>query len=67
MKKPTKKQYEEYLNSISPSQDSEEWIIGGVPRFYYKYLNQYGTAIRKYDKIGFQVGYNEYVLSKKSI
>jgi hypothetical protein len=64
MRKPTKKQYEEYLNSISPAQGSEEWIIGGKIRMLHMWKNQYGTAVRKYDSIGFEVGYKEYVLSK---
>lgn len=57
----TKKAYEEYLNGLSPEQGSQEWIIGGVIRMAYMWKKQYGTAIRKYDPIGFEVGYNEWV------
>ena len=61
MKTKTKKQYEEFLNSISPPQGSEEWIIGGTIRMLYMWKRQYGTAIRKYDPIAFQVGYNDFL------
>jgi len=60
MKKKTKKQYEELLNMNSPEQGSDKWIIGGKIRMAYMWKNQYGTAIRKYNPIGFQVGYNEF-------
>ena len=55
--KKTKKRYEEFLNSIAPSRDSEEWIIGG------KWRNrmQYGTAIRKHDPIAFECGYRDFL------
>lgn len=58
--KRTKKQYEEWLNSISPSGDSDEWIIGGKWRVIYSWQNKYGTAIRRHDPIAFEVGYNEF-------
>jgi hypothetical protein len=60
MIKKTKKAYEEYLNDLSPEQGSDKWIIGGVARIYYMWRREYGKAIRKYDPIGFQVGYNEW-------
>lgn len=60
MSKKTKKAYEEHLNNLSPSQGSEEWIIGGVIRMAYMWQNKYGTAIRKYDPIGFEVGFKEW-------
>jgi len=60
MKKKTKKAYEEYLNNISPAQGSADWIIGGTIRMYHMVLSQYGTALRLYDKIAFEVGYNEW-------
>ena len=59
----TKKQYEEHLNELSPEQGSEEWIIGGVIRMSFMWQNKYGKAIRKYDPIGFQVGYNDFKLN----
>tara|TARA_Y100000385_G_C12581113_1_gene420513 strand:+ start:91 stop:279 length:189 start_codon:yes stop_codon:yes gene_type:complete len=58
--KKTKKNYEEYLNDLSPEQGSEEWIIGGTIRMAHMWQNKYGTSIRKYDSIRFQVGYNEW-------
>lgn len=59
--KKTKKQYENFLNSISPTKGSDEWIIGGKLRMYYMLYHAYGTAIRKYDPIAFQVGYEEFL------
>ena len=57
--KKTKKAYEEHLNSNSPS-DPDEYIIGGKMRFKYFWDDEYGTALRKYDPIAFEVGYNEW-------
>lgn len=56
----TKKDYEEYLNDNSPSQGSDEWIIGGVIRMSFMWQNKYGTAIRRFDPIAFEVGFNEF-------
>ena len=61
--KKTKKNYEEYLNQNSPSQGSDEWIIGGKIRMNEMWSNKYGTAIRKHDPIAFEVGYNEWKLN----
>jgi hypothetical protein len=61
--KKTKKNYEECLNQNSPSQGSDEWIIGGKIRMNLMWSNKYGTAIRKYDPIAFEVGYNEWKLN----
>lgn len=58
--KKTKGEYEEHLNKMSPEQGSDEWIIGGVIRMAFMWQNKYGTAIRKHDPIGFEVGYNEW-------
>lgn len=57
----TKKQYENWLNSISPPQGHQDWIIGGKIRMFYMWKNQYGTAIRKFDQIQFNAGYNEFL------
>lgn len=57
--KKTKKAYEEYLNNNSHF-DSDEYIIGGKKRETYYWSNRYGTALRKYDPIAFEVGYNEW-------
>jgi hypothetical protein len=60
-KKLTRKSYERYLNSISPEQGSEEWIIGGKIRMLDMNLQTFGRAIRKYDPIGFEAGYQDYI------
>lgn len=54
----TKKEYEKYLNSISPDSDSEEWIMGGKNR--YKFRDNYGTMLKRYDPISFEVGFKEW-------
>lgn len=51
----TKKEYENYLNSIGTSLSEEEFIIGGKFR-----RGKYGTMLRKYDPIAFEVGFNEW-------
>ena len=56
----TRKLFVDYLNSLAPSQGSEEWIIGGTTRTHYMLKNQYGEALRKYDPIGFEVAYDEW-------
>ena len=58
--KKTKKAYEEFLNQFSPPQGDDTWIIGGVIRMSYMHQNKHGAAIRKYDPIAFEVGYNEW-------
>lgn len=59
--KKTKKFYVEYLNENPPEQGSDEWIIGGVIRMSHMWRKDYGNAVRKFDPIRFQVGYNEFV------
>lgn len=62
MKRKSKKQYEEYLNELSPSySDDENWIISGKDRRSCYYPGRWGTAIRKFDPIAFEVGYNEWI------
>jgi hypothetical protein len=63
--KKTKKAYEQYLNELSPAQGSDEWIIGGKIRMSHMWKDWYGTALRKFDPIAFQVGYNEWVRENK--
>lgn len=55
----SRKDYEKYLNSISPDRDDERWIIGGKNRYCGR--ENYGTMIKRYDPIGFNVGYRERV------
>ena len=62
IKKGTKKQYEEYLNEIGEVLSEEEFIIGGKMR-----NGKYGTMLKKYDPIAFNVGYNEWKQNQFSI
>lgn len=47
--------YEEYLNEIGEDLDEDEFIIGGEKRNM-----PYGTALRQYDPIAFNVGFDEW-------
>ena len=58
--KKTKKAYENYLNELSPNQGSDNWIIGGKIRMLQMWTNKFGQATRKFDPIGFNLGYNEW-------
>ena len=53
--KTTKKAYEKYLNEVGECLPEEDFIIGGKYR-----RMKYGTAMRKYDPIRFEVGYREW-------
>lgn len=55
----SRKDYEKFLNSISPDRDDEAWIIGGKNRYCGR--ENYGTMIKRYDPIGLNVGYREWV------
>ena len=62
MKRKSMKQYEEYLNELSPSYgDDINWIIGGKDRRSVYYPGRWGTAMRKFDQIAFNVGYREWI------
>lgn len=54
----SRKDYEKFLNSISPDRDDEAWIIGEKNRYCGR--ENYGTMIKRYDPIGFNVGYREW-------
>jgi hypothetical protein len=54
----TKQDYEEYLNGIHPTYESEEWIIGGKSR--HRMYPNYGKALRLHDPIGFEIGFREW-------
>lgn len=58
--KVTAKDFEIFLNENSPEWESDEWIIGGVLQTYFRAGGAYGTALRKYDPIAFNVGFKEY-------
>lgn len=49
----SRKDYEKFLNSISPDRDDEAWIIGGKNRYCGR--ENYGTMIKRYDPIGFNI------------
>lgn len=53
--KKTKKDYQEYLNSVDELITEEDRIIGGKFR-----RGLYGDELRKHDPIAFEVGYNEW-------
>lgn len=57
--KKTRKEYENYLNGLSPDGDDERWIIGGKNRYCNR--DNWGTMLKRYDKIGFEVGFNEWL------
>lgn len=42
----SRKDYEKFLNSISPDRDDEAWIIGGKNRYCGR--ENYGTMIKRY-------------------
>lgn len=54
----TKKDFEMWLNGNSPEPDSEEWVIGGKNRYCYR--ANYGTMLKRYDKIAFEIAYREW-------
>ena len=61
----SKMAYQVYLNETNQlDYESEEWIIGGKRRNMLAYRNAWGTAIRRYDPIQFEVGYQEWYKSK---
>lgn len=47
LNKKSRKDYEKYLNSISPDRDDEAWIIGGKNRYCGR--ENYGTMINRYE------------------
>ena len=53
--KTTKRNYTEYLNELGYALSEDSFIIGGKLR-----RMEYGDALRKYDPIAFQIGYNEW-------
>ena len=55
-KKYSKAEYEQYLNCVGESLSDEEFIMAGKMR-----RGSYGTLMRKYDPIGFEEGYHEWL------
>ena len=56
--KSTKKAYEEFLNELPMNED--KFIMGGKFRERYCNVGKYGTCLRKYDPVAFEVGYREW-------
>lgn len=56
--KSTKKAYEEFLNGLPMNED--KFIMGGKFREWYCNVGKYGTCLRKYDPVAFEVGYREW-------
>jgi len=59
--KTRKQDYEEYLNELGLSLDDENFIIDGKFRASF-YPHRYGTALRRYDPIAFEVGYRDWIV-----
>lgn len=55
----SRKDFVAYLNGISPDRDSDEWIIKGKDR--YTGRDNYGTMLKRYDPIAFEVAYREWM------
>ena len=60
MAKTTRKAYMEFLNKEGEIYDKNSFNIGGKMRSAY-YPDRFGKALRKYDSLAFDVGYQEYV------
>ena len=58
-----RKEFEQYLNNLSPDSDSEKWIIGGKNRYCYR--DNYGTMLKRYDPTAFQIAYEEWINEEK--
>ena len=52
----TKRMYESYLNEMMTNMESDEFILAGKKRH-----GKYGTLLRKYDPIAFEIGYKEWL------
>lgn len=61
----TQKAFEKYLNDLSYDMSEDDYIIGGKMRHSYRDKRRYGSALRKYDPIAFQVGYKEWYQENK--
>lgn len=59
----SRKEFEQYLNNLSPDSDSEKWIIGGKNRYCYR--DNYGTMLKRYDPIAFQIACREWINEEK--
>lgn len=56
--KKTKKEYVEFLNElVDADPEDDRWIISGKSR--YTGRKNYGTMLKRYDPVGFEVGFKE--------
>lgn len=62
----TRIKYENYLNDRSPQHGDQKWIIGGRFRMNLMIKKKYGTALRTYDPIAFEVGFNEWIRNQQN-
>lgn len=57
--KKTRKEYVEFLNGlVDADPEDDRWIIGGKSR--YTGRRNYGTMLKRYDPVGFEVGFKEF-------
>ena len=63
IKKYSKKEYIKYLNEVGLSLSDDEFIIAGIMR---KNKNKYGQYLYDYDKVAFEVSYNEWKRNNES-
>lgn len=54
----TKADHEKHLNRSPPDFESNEWIIGGHNRAKFHFPD-FGSVLRRFDSIQFDVGFNE--------
>lgn len=57
-KKKTRKAFEQYLNTVDMAEKS--FIMRGKMRWLYFARHRYGSCLRKYDKVQFEVGFSEW-------
>ena len=61
-KKLSRKEYIKYLNNLGHSLSDDNFIIAGIMR---KNKNKYGQYLHDYDKIAFEVSYNDWKREKQ--
>lgn len=61
-KKLSRKEYIKYLNDLGPSLRDDNFIIAGKMR---QNKNKYGQYLHDYDKIAFEVSYNDWKREKQ--
>ena len=61
-KKLSRKEYIKYLNDLGPCLSNDNFIIAGIMR---RNKNKYGQYLHDYDKIAFEVSYNDWKREKQ--